>query len=117
MKALSRSRGNTVRMLAYRAGTQLQCQKTGQTFTYAHKPVAHVELLLPVDAPLWAKELQTLIAEDRQKGVQQFSDLAEAYEKRKDSQVYREWEFALPTELSYAQSIEFARAYMQDQAC
>jgi Ti-type conjugative transfer relaxase TraA len=117
VKALTRSKGNTVGNLAYRAGTTLRCELTGELFTYANKPVQHVELLLPIDAPEWAKELRELIAQDRIAGVQQLSNLAESAEKRKDAQVYREVEFALPRELTDAQCIELARELVQDQLC
>jgi Ti-type conjugative transfer relaxase TraA len=117
VKALTRSKGNTVGNLAYRAGTTLRCELTGELFTYANKPVQHVELLLPIDAPEWANELRELIAQDRIAGVQQLSDLAEGAEKRKDAQVYREVEFALPRELTDEQCIELARELVQDQLC
>ncbi len=67
MKALSRSRGNTVRMLAYRAGTELSCERSGETYDYTIKAVQHVEFLVPEDAPAWAKELALEIAEDRKR--------------------------------------------------
>ena len=117
MKALSRSTGNTVRRLAYRAGIKLICKLTGKTFDYGHKKVQHVELLLPVDPPVWAHNMKTLIDKDRQAGIQEFSDLAESYEKRKDSQVYREYEFSLPRELNDQQCQELAREFAQDQLC
>ncbi len=117
MKPLSRSNGSTVRMLAYRAGTELTCNITGEVFDYTHKLVQGVELLLPKDAPAWAVDLQKLIAENRQTGVQGFSDLAESFEKRKDSQPYREYEFALPRELTAEQCTDLARDFIQDQMC
>ncbi|MCI5055511.1 MAG: MobA/MobL family protein [Flavobacteriales bacterium] len=63
--------------LAYRAGCKLYDERTGQTFNYQKKDVQHVELALPKDAPLWAMEIQKLIAEDRQKGVQAFCNIVE----------------------------------------
>lgn len=77
----------------------------------------HVELLLPNDAPEWAKELQKLIVKDRQKGVQELSDVAEHAEKRQDSLVYRDFEFALPRELTDEQNIAYAKEFLQDQMC
>ena len=117
MRVLSRSDRNTVKAIAYRTGTDLYDERTGKWFYHSDKDVAHVELLLPKDAPAWAKELQKEISEDRQKGVQKLSDLAEAAEKRKNSQVYREFEFALPKELTKAQNIKLANEFLQDQAC
>ena len=117
MRMLSRSDRNTVKALAYRTGTDLYDERTGKWFYYSSKNVAHVELLLPRDAPAWAKELQKEILQDRNKGIQKLSNLAERAEKRKDSQVYREFEFALPKELTKEQNIKLANEFLQDQAC
>jgi Ti-type conjugative transfer relaxase TraA len=116
-KAISRGKYNTVDACAYRAGTQLYCQQTGQVFDYQNKPVQRVEILLPKDAPEWAQKLQQLVKEDRQKGMQYLSDLVESAEKRKDARVYREFEFALPCELTREQNYELANELIQDQAC
>lgn len=117
MKMLSRGSRNTVRALAYRAGCKLYDEQTGEVFDYRKKDVHHVELLIPNDAPEWTQDLKNLIVQDRQKGVQQFSDLCEQAEKRKDAQVYREWEFSLHRELSDEQNMELARELLQDQVC
>ncbi len=115
-KMISRSSRNTVRALAYRAGCAVKDQLTGETFTYAHKEeVKHVELVLPEDAPDWSKEVQDLVAKDRQAGVQKLSDIVEAAERRCDAQVYRELEFALPREFTDEQKIALAREFLQDQ--
>jgi len=117
VKVLSRSSRNTVRAVAYRAGCKLTDERTGETFNYEKKPVQHVELVLPHDAPAWAKEIQELIKADRREGVQAFTDKVEAAEKRVDAQVYREFEFALHRELSDEQNIALAREFVQDQIC
>jgi len=114
-KVLSRSSRNTVRSLAYRAGCELYDSRTGQTFNYEDKPVQHVELVLPNDAPEWARKIQDLVKADRQKGVQAFSDIVEAAEKRIDAQVWREFEFALHRELTEEQNIALAREFVEDQ--
>ena len=116
MRVLARSDRNTVKAVAYRAGTDIYDAKTGQWFYFSDKNVLHVELLLPQDAPAWSQKLQKEIEADRQKGIQKFSDLMERAEKRKDSQVYREFEFALPSELTNEQNIKLAREFLQDQA-
>ncbi|CAK9254210.1 unnamed protein product [Sphagnum jensenii] len=117
MKALTRSDRNTVKAVAYRAGTDLYDERTGQWFYHSDKDVTHVELLLPKDAPGWARELQQEISQDRKAGIQRLSNLAEQAEKRKDSCVYREFEFALPKELTNEQNIKLAHEFLQDQAC
>ncbi|HUX78430.1 MAG TPA: MobA/MobL family protein, partial [Alphaproteobacteria bacterium] len=116
-KVLSRGSRNTVRSLAYRAGCELYDSRTGETFNYKDKPVQHVELVLPVNAPSWAMEIQNLMNVDRQKGVQAFSEMAEAVEKRIDAQVWREFEFALHRELTKEQNIALAREFVEDQIC
>ncbi len=115
VKVLSRSSRNTVRSLAYRAGCKLYDERTSETFNYQNKPVQHVELVLPKDAPVWAKEIQELMAHDRQKDVQAFSDVVESAEKRIDAQVYREFEFALHRELTEEQNIALAREFVEGQ--
>ncbi|MDZ4323398.1 MAG: AAA family ATPase, partial [Alphaproteobacteria bacterium] len=108
---------NTVNALAYRAGCKLYDERTGQTFNYQKKEVQHVELVLPKDAPLWARKIQNLMAEDRQKGVQAFCNIVEGAEKRIDGQVWREFEFALHRELTEEQNMALAREFVEDQIC
>ncbi len=116
-KVLSRSSRNTVRAVAYRAGCTLEDPQTAEVFNYRDKQVQHVELLLPKDAPAWAVEIQKLMAVDRGNGVQAFVDKVETAENRKDSQVWREFEFALHRELTHEQNIALAREFTQDQLC
>ncbi len=117
VKVLSRGGRNTVRAIAYRAGCELYDHRTDQTFDYADKPVQHVELTLPQNAPEWAKDIQKLIAEDRQKGVQTLCDMVEAAEKRIDARLWREFEFALHRELTEEQNMALARAFVEEQLC
>ena len=117
VRNLSRSDRNTVKAVAYRTGTDLYDERSGKWFYYSSKDVAHVELLLPDSAPQWAKDLQLKIAQDRNAGVQEFSNMAERAEKRKDARIYREFEFALPKELTKEQNIKLANEFLQDQAC
>lgn len=119
LKMISRSNRNTVRALAYRTGCKIYDQRVGELMVTVKKihEVQHVELLLPQDAPEWALELRNLITIDRQKGIQKLSDIVEAAEKRKDAQVYREYEFALPREFTDEQCIKLANEFIQDQMC
>lgn len=116
-KMLSRASRNTVGAIAYRAGCKLYDERTGESFDYRHKAVEHVELLLPKDAPAWAVDIQKLIVADRQKGVQALCNIVESPEKRIDSQVWREFEFALHRELTKEQNMALAREFVQDQIC
>lgn len=116
-KILSRSTRNTVSCLAYRSGTLLKDQKTGKFFNYTAKAVASVHILLPPGAPEWARKWQRICAKNRRKGLQFLSNRIEATEKRRDAQVYRELEFALPLELSPAQNIFLANIFIQENCC
>ena len=116
-KVISRSTHNTVSALAYRSGTCIENRVTGEVLDFTKKSVAHVELLLPKNAPQWAKDIQSLVSRNRTEGVQKISDLVENAEKRVDAQLYREFEFALPNELTDRQNIALANEFIQDQAC
>ena len=116
-KVLSRSTRNTVASLAYRSGTALVNSQTGEVSDYTAKNVNHVEILLPADAPSWAKDIVELVKEDKEAGLQQLSDLVEGAEKRLDARIYREFEVALPKELSDEQNIALANEFVKDQAC
>jgi Ti-type conjugative transfer relaxase TraA len=109
--------GNPVKALAYIAGVQLADQKTEETFNFKDKAVEDVQILLPENAPAWAKEIQNIVSEDREKGLQLLSNIANAAEKRVDGQVYREIEFSLPRELTTEQNKKLAEEYVQDQFC
>jgi len=117
IKMVTRSKGNTVHKLAYNTATKLKCQRTQDSWDYRKKPVSHVQILLSEDAPQWARDLQKLVERDKNKGLQTLSNLVEAAEKRVDSQVYRELEFALPRELTDEQNRKLAEEYIQDQCC
>ncbi|MBY0273668.1 MAG: AAA family ATPase [Alphaproteobacteria bacterium] len=109
--------GNPVKAIAYISGIQITDPNTGEVFDFQDKSVQDVRILLPENAPAWAKEIQQLVATDREKGIQLLSDMANAAEKRVDAQVYREIEFSLPRELTYEQRKTLAQEYVQDQFC
>ncbi|OFX02370.1 MAG: Ti-type conjugative transfer relaxase TraA, partial [Alphaproteobacteria bacterium RIFCSPLOWO2_02_42_7] len=116
-KPFSRGTRNTVGALAYRAGCKLYDNQTGEPFNYQSKEVQHVELLLPEMAPQWALDIQKLMSDDRQKGVQALVDIVEGAETRINSRVWREFEFALHRELTKDQNITLAKEFVQDQIC
>ena len=90
VKIISRSQGRSaVAAAAYRSASEIHDQRQGQSFDYSDKPnVVHSEILLPADAPAWMADRA------------QLWNAVELGEKRKDSQVAREVEFAIPQELS-----------------
>lgn len=109
--------GSPVKALAYIAGIQLSDERTGEIWNFQDKSVEEVQILLPENSPAWAKEILRLVDEDKEKGLQLLSNIANAAEKRSDAQVYREIEFSLPRELTYEQNKQLAMEYVQDQFC
>jgi ATP-dependent exoDNAse (exonuclease V) alpha subunit len=109
--------GNPVKALGYITGAAISDEKTGEVFNFMDKSVEEVRILLPCDAPGWAKDLQKLVSEDKEAGLQLLSNIVNAAEKRVDGQVYREIEFSLPRELTFEQNKKLAEEYVQDQFC
>jgi Ti-type conjugative transfer relaxase TraA len=100
MKPVSRAKGRSaVASMAYRAGEKLTNERDGITHDYTRKAgVLHAEIILPegVNAD-WARDRSALW------------NAAEFSEKRKDARVAREFEVALPHELSAEQRLEVTR--------
>ena len=90
VKTISRSAGRSATAAAaYRAGAAIECQREGVTHDYSRRSgVDHTQIVLPSDAPSWASDRTALW------------NAAEAAETRKNSTVAREFEIALPVELS-----------------
>lgn len=92
--------------MAYRAGEKLTNERDGITHDYTAKQgVEHAEIVLPegVNAD-WARDRSDLW------------NAAEFAEKRKDARVAREFEIALPHELSAEQRLEATREFAQELA-
>jgi len=104
-KIISRSRGRSaVAAAAYRAGDRFFDEERERTFDYSDKSgVIHSEIFLPDNAPKWMNDRAKLW------------NAVEAREKRRDAQVAREIEFALPQELSQSYAIGLARDYVRDE--
>src|SRR3954452_5211528 len=102
-KVIGRSSGRSaVAAAAYRSASALLDERTARTHNFSQKAdVVHSEILLPEGAPeRWA---------DR--GV--LWNAVEAAERRKDAQLAREVEFALPRELSREEGVALARDFVQ----
>ena len=108
VKAHSRtasSANHAVRSAAYRAGTILIDEQSGTKYNYSRKSeVVHSEIMLPKGAPSSYKSRQTLWNEIEKKEI------------RKDAQLFREIEVALPIELTKDQMIDLIRDYVQASA-
>jgi Ti-type conjugative transfer relaxase TraA len=101
VKVIGRKSGSSaVASAAYRSGSQLRDERLDRSHDFsAKRGVVHSEVLLPENAPAVWKDRERL-----------WNDV-EAFEVRKDAQLAREVEFAIPRELSQAQGIELARDF------
>jgi Ti-type conjugative transfer relaxase TraA len=103
VKVIGRKAGSSaVASAAYRSASRLRDERIERSHDFsAKRGVVHSEVMLPDNAPdAWS---------DRER---LWNDV-EAFEVRKDAQLAREVEFALPRELSQAQGIELARDFVQ----
>ncbi|WP_338425997.1 Ti-type conjugative transfer relaxase TraA [Sphingopyxis kveilinensis] len=101
-KVISRAVGSSaVAAAAYRSADRLHDERLGRSHDFSNKAgVVHSEVLLPDGAPeRW---------QDREK---LWNDV-EAAEVRKDAQLAREIEFAIPREMTEGQGIELARDFV-----
>lgn len=101
VKTISRSHGRSATAAAaYRSGEKIIDERTGEVHDYSRKRgVDSAELVLPDDAPDWAKNREALW------------NAAEMSEKRKNSTVAREFEIALPCELSKEERKKLAHEF------
>ena len=90
MKILSRSKGySAVASAAYRAGEKILDERTGVIHDYTRKNgVASTVILTPANAPAWCANRAELW------------NAVEKAERRKNSQLAREFELAIPRELA-----------------
>lgn len=106
IKNISRSSGKSaVASASYRAGEKLEDRETGLTHDYTHKTeVAYSEIILCENAPREYQDRETLW------------NAVEEVEKQSNARLAREWEVALPHELTLEQSKELVRGYAQSLA-
>ncbi|WP_054211340.1 Ti-type conjugative transfer relaxase TraA [Bosea vaviloviae] len=107
MKLISRGSGRSaVAAAAYRAGERLTNERDGITHDFTRRDgVEHSEIVLPRGSEAdWALDRSALW------------NAAEAAETRKDARVAREFEIALPHELSAEERLEATRSFAQGLA-
>jgi Ti-type conjugative transfer relaxase TraA len=103
VKVISRASGRSaVAAAAYRSASRLRDERLDRDHDFTNKSgVVHSEVLLPENAP------------------EQFADreklwnAVETAEKRKDAQLSREVEFAIPRELDQTEGIRLAREFVE----
>ena len=105
VKPISRSGGRSATAAAaYRSAEKIYDRTSGEVFDYTRKRgVEHSEIVLPASAAKrdinWARDRQ------------QLWNAAEVAENRKDARVAREYEVALPHELTKQQRLELTRTF------
>jgi len=105
VKVIGRKSGSSaVASAAYRSGSRLRDERLDRSQDFsAKRGVVHSEVLLPENAPeAWS---------DRER----LWNVVEAFEVRKDAQLAREVEFAIPREMTEAQGIELARDFVRGE--
>lgn len=105
VKVIGRKAGSSaVASAAYRSASRLRDDRLERSHDFsAKRGVIHSEVLLPENAPeAWS---------DRER---LWNDV-EAREMRKDAQLAREVEFAIPREMTQAQGVELAHDFVQSE--
>jgi Ti-type conjugative transfer relaxase TraA len=105
VKVIGRKAGSSaVAAAAYRSASRLRDARLDRSHDFlAKRGAVHSEVMLPENAPeAWS---------DRER----LWNAVEAFEVRKDAQLAREVEFAIPREMSEAQGIELARDFVRGE--
>ena len=104
VKPVSRKAGRSATgAAAYRAADRIRDERTGELWDFRRKRgVEYREIVLPANAPEWAGYRASLW------------NAAEAAERRKNSTVAREFEVALPSELSPGERQELAVRFARE---
>ena len=103
VKTIKRGAGRSATAAAaYRSASVIACEREGRMHDYTAKRGVEARFILaPTDAPEWAQDRAVLW------------NAAAARETRSNSVTAREWELALPSEISDAARIDIARAFAQ----
>ncbi len=104
-KVISRAAGSSaLASAAYRSASRLHDQRLDRHHDFSNKAgVVHSEVMLPNGAPEHLSDREKLW------------NAVEAAELRKDAQLAREIEFAIPREMTKEQGIELARDFVRDE--
>ena len=102
---IKRSQGRSATAAAaYRSAERIRDEKSGETYDYTRKQsVDHTEILAPENSPDWAQDRS------------QLWNQVEQAEKRKDAQLCREINVALPQELDNEANQKLITEFAQEQ--
>src|ERR1700678_4783912 len=101
-KVISRAKGSSaLASAAYRSASRLYDQRLDRAHDFTNKSgVIHSEVMMPENVP------------EEFRGRESLWNEVEAAEKRKDAQLAREGEFAIPRELTKDQGTELPRDFL-----
>src|SRR6056297_672317 len=104
VKTIKRSSGRSATAAAaYRVGERIECHREGRVHDYTRKQgIEETFILTPKDAPDWATDRSRLWNE------------VEASETCRNSVTAREWELALPSEISADDRSQITRDFAQE---
>ncbi|TDL74195.1 molybdopterin-guanine dinucleotide biosynthesis protein MobA [Palleronia sediminis] len=104
VKTIKRSAGRSATAAAaYRVGERIECQREGRVHDYTRKQgIEETFILTPKDAPDWATDRSLLW------------NKVEASETRRNSVTAREWELALPSEISAEDRSQITRDFARE---
>ncbi len=104
VKTIKRSAGRSATAAAaYRVGERIECQREGRVHDYTRKQgIKETFIVTPKDAPDWAQDRSKLWNE------------VEASETRRNSVTAREWELALPSEISDEDRTQITRKFAEE---
>lgn len=104
VKTIKRSAGRSATAAAaYRVGERIECQREGRIHDYTRKQgIEETFIVTPENAPAWAQDRSRLWNE------------AEASETRRNSVTAREWELALPSEISAEDRSQITREFAEE---
>ena len=104
VKTIKRSAGRSATAAAaYRVGERIECQREGRIHDYTRKQgIEETFIVTPEHAPAWAQDRSKLWNE------------AEASETRRNSVTAREWELALPSEISAEDRSQITRQFAEE---
>lgn len=115
LKIISRGDGRSaVAAAAYRHAARMEFEREDRVADFSNKRnVAHSEFSLPESAPEWLRA----IAQDRAAAEVSaaFWNMVEHSEARRDAQLAKEFELALPKELTKDQNIALVRDFIAQQ--
>jgi hypothetical protein len=101
---ISRGRGQSaVAAAAYRSGEQLMDERTGEMKYYKRSVQPEAMIMAPSHAPEWIYDREKLW------------NKVETAEKRKDAQLAREMNIALPRELGNEEQLHLIKEYIQNE--